>query len=608
MVRLRLLATSDLHMHLMAHDYHADVSSAQHGLCLTATLIAQARAEVEGSVLLDNGDFLQGSPLGDYVARVAHRPHPMIQAMTHLGYDTVNLGNHEFSHGLDTLISALKDAPFPVISANTEAADGSALQRLLKPWTILDRTLTDGAGQAHRLRIGVIGVLPRETEIWDMQAIAGQVRMTPMATTVTSAIPELRSSGADVVVVLAHCGTGDPQDGAVPSDGALKIAQIDGVDAIVMGHVHMVFPGTGIAQSTGIDPKAGTLNGKPAVLPGFFGSHLGIIDLDLEKGETGWRVAGQHVEARAIARRDPDGVSCAVVAPDPSLAALIQPVHDAARAWACRPIGYTTHAIHSFFAMITDCPSVQLVNQAQAAYVARRLSGGPFAHLPVLSTTAPFRAGGLGGPENYTFIPPGDLLLRHAADLYIHPNTIMALRLTGADLRRWLEHSVQGYLQILPGIADQPLIGPHLPSFLYDTIRGLTYQIDLSEPRGGQRIHDLRWQGAPLDPEQVFILATNSYRGSGSGGAAPVSSASVVLAEQTQNRDILIEYMASRAFGSASMRPFPPPGWRFRAMRATSVVFDTSPLAMQYLPDQPHLELTPLYRTRDGFLRIRLAL
>ncbi|MFN3844392.1 MAG: bifunctional 2',3'-cyclic-nucleotide 2'-phosphodiesterase/3'-nucleotidase [Paracoccaceae bacterium] len=608
MVRLRLLATSDLHMHLMAHDYHADVSSAQHGLCLTATLIAQARAEVEGAVLVDNGDFLQGSPLGDYVARVGHRPHPMIQAMAHLGYDAVNIGNHEFSHGLDTLTTALRDAPFPVISANTEAAVGSGIQGLLTAWTILDRTLTDGAGQAQKLRVGIIGVLPRETEIWDKQAIAGQVRMTPMAATVANKIPELRAAGADVVVVLAHCGTGGPQDGTVLSDGAMKIAQIDGVDAVVMGHVHMVFPGPGIAQSAGVDPKAGTLNGKPAVLPGFFGSHLGVIDLTLEKGATGWRVAAQHVETRAIATRDSTGVSRAVIAPDPALVALIEPVHQAARAWARRPIGHTPHAIHSFFALITDCPSVQLVNQAQAAYVTNRLSGGPLAHLPVLSTTAPFRAGGLGGPENYTFIPPGDLLLRHAADLYIHPNTIMALRLTGADLRCWLEHSVQGYFQIIPGIADQPLIGPDLPSFLYDTIGGLTYHIDLSEPRGGQRIHDLRWQGAPLDPKQDFILATNSYRGSGSGGAAPVENASVVLADQVQNRDILIDYMASRTLGSDSLQPFAPPGWRFRKMQGTSVVFDTSPLAVPYLSDYRGLALTPLYRTKDGFLRIRLTL
>lgn len=610
-VQLRLLATSDLHMHLAAHDYHTDAPSARHGLCLTATLIARARAEIEGSVLLDNGDFLQGSPMGDYVARVSHRPHPMIQAMTHLGYDAVNIGNHEFSHGIDTLIAALQEAHFPVISANTLAKDDSELGPLLKPWTIIDRSLPDDTGRRHTLRIGVIGVLPRETEIWDRQAIDGQVRMTPMAEAVARHMPDIRAAGADIVVVLAHCGIGSTAGETDPADGALTIAGLDGVDALIMGHVHMVFPGQGVQPSGGVDPVAGSLNGKPAVLPGFFGSHLGVIDLTLERSLAGWRVTGQHVETRAIANRDGHGVARSAVAPDARLTALIQPVHQATRAWARRPIGHTPRAIHSFFAMITDCPSVQLVNQAQAAYVAGRLADGPLAHLPVLSTTAPFRAGGLGGPENYTFIPAGDLLLRHAADMYIHPNTILALRLSGAALRHWLECSVQGYQQIVPGMADQPLIGTDLPSFLYDTISGLTYQIDLSAPKanlGGQRIRDLRWNGKLVDPAQDFILATNSYRGSGSGGASPVDSASVVFAEQVQNRDILIGHMARMSLQDGPSTPTQSPAWRFSPMPGTSVVFDTSPLAVHYLADHPTLDLTPLFRTPDGFLRIRLAL
>lgn len=609
-VQLRLLATSDLHMHLSGHDYHADAPCVRKGLCRTASLIAQARAEVADAVLLDNGDFLQGSPLGDYVARAKLQPHPMVQAMGHLGYDAVNIGNHEFSHGIGMLTAALSDAPFPVLSANTLPHPGNPLERLIQPWTIVERRLTDARGQAHLVRLGVIGVLPPETAIWDRQAIDGAVQMRPMAETVARQVPELRAAGADIIVALAHCGIGPALDGNGPQDGALDIAAIDGVDAIIMGHVHMVFPGPGLADIAGMDAKVATLHGKPAVMPGFFGSHLGVIDLFLSRSHEGWQLAGHHVEARPIAARDADGRPVALVMPDETLTAQIQPVHEATREWAQRPIGRTTRAIHSFFAMVSDCPSVQIVNEAQRAYVAARLAGGAFGHLPVLSATAPFKAGGFGGPENYTFIPQGDVLLRHAADLYIHPNTITALRVTGAGLRKWLECSVRGYRQITPGEKDQPLFGTDLPSFVYDTIFGLSYEIDLSSPpveHGGQRIRDLCWQNAPIDPAQEFILATNSYRGSGSGGFIPVESLCIVLDEQTANRDILIGHMGRVLSETVVLSP-QAPTWRFRQMPETSVIFDTSPLAEAYLRDPAHLSLTPLGQTADGFLRMRLDL
>lgn len=597
-------------MHLAAYDYHADRVCARKGLSLTASLITRARAETPGSILLDNGDFLQGSPLGDLVARSGPSAHLMIQAMTHLGYDAVNIGNHEFSHGMDTLIAALSQAPFPVLSANTVADPASPLSRLLRPWVIIDRVLADSAGRSHTVRIGVIGVLPPETEVWDRQAIGGQARMLPLTETVARTIPLVRSAGADIIVVLAHCGLGTCLHESPSEDGALRMAQIDGVDALIMGHVHMVFPGPVAPDLDAVDARRGTLYGKPAIMPGCFGSHLGLIDLTLARQDNRWAVVTQQVEARPIAVRQANGDLAPVAQPEPVLTALIEPMHKATLDWARQPIGTTPRAIHSFFSLVTDCPSVQIVNAAQTAYVTARLAGGPLAHLPVLSATAPFRAGGLGGPENYTFVPPGDLLLRHASDLYIHPNTIVALRLNGAALRQWLEFSVQGYRTIQRGLQDQPLLHENLPSFLYDTISGLTYEIDLTAPpvlRSGQRICNLCWQGLPLDPAQEFILATNSYRGSGSGGYALADSAQVVLAEQLSNRDILIAHIR-QTLAHQTQPDRAAPAWRFRPTPGTSVIFDTSPMAAGYLVDHPDLKLTPIQLTDDGFLRLRLEL
>ena len=609
-VRLRLLATSDLHMHLEAYDYYTDEACPRKGLALTATLIAQARAEVPSSILFDNGDFLQGSPLGDYVAAFSLRPNPMIQAMNHLGYDVANLGNHEFSHGIDALEEAVAEARFPCISANTQRAGPPGTeQSFVPPVALIERSLPDQNGREHRIRIGVIGVLPPQTAVWDNQAIAGRVQMVPMVRAVANQVPRLRASGADLVVVLAHCGIGVPDSPPEADNAGLSIAQIDGVDALILGHVHLPFPGEEIPPSPGVDPVAGTLAGKPVVMPGFFGSHLGVIDLDLAQSGRGWRISGHTCEARPIAQRNRAGHSVATVTPDPAISNLIEPAHRAAVDWARRPIGLTDRPIHSYFSMITDSLDVQLVNRAQADYVAARLKGGWQDGIPILAASAPFKAGGRAGPENFSFIPKGSILLRNAADLYIHPNTIVALRLTGADLRGWLERSASVFRQVIPGQQDQILLDPDMPSFHFDTIRGLSYEIDLSVAPGDPQVHrvrNIRWQGRPLQDGDPFILATNSYRSSGSGAFLRPDATRIVLADQKSNSDILIAYLARMT----DLTPLETdaPAWRFAAMPGTSVVFETAPDSMHHRGDVAHLALQPLGMTSRGFQQYRLNL
>lgn len=616
---LRILATTDLHAHIASHDYCTDEASPRWGLVQTASLIAQARAEARrggvDSILLDNGDFLTGSPLGDHLIRGGQledtfQTHPMISAMNQLGYDAVNLGNHEFSMGIERLEQALARARFPHLSANTRRADGIMPSPLpqLQPWVILDRLLPGHDGMAHRCRIGVIGVLPEETAIWDRQSIGGRVEILPMLDAVRDQLPEMRRAGADLIVLLAHCGLGE---GVLNGEsdheaGALDMAALAGIDAVVMGHIHLTFPGPA-RRHPAVDAQRGLLHGKPAVMPGFYGSHLGVIDLDLVHDRKGWKVKGKSVALRAISKRLSDGSVAPLTTPDPELSALIAPAHRAARLWARRPIGTCTTPLHSYFSLVTETAPLQLVNRTQTDHIRRRLAGSRYAHLPVLSATAPFKAGGRGGPENFTSIPAGNLMLRHAVDLYGFPNTVMALKIDGAGLREWLERSVRGYCQIIPGLADQTLLDPTAAPFLFDSISGITYEIDLSAaPRalGGSRIHDLRHNGMPVQDRQEFIVATNSFRGAGSGGIVPLERTEVILAEPVANRDVMIDWLRE------SPDPFHPvpPNWRFMPMGNTSVIFQTSPSAIYCLKDMGHLQLKPLGLDADGFLLLRLTL
>ena len=618
--KLRILATSDLHVHITPWDYYADRASAAAGLARTATLIAAARAEVDACLLLDNGDFLQGSPMGD-VEAMRDGPteiHPMIAAMNALGYDAATLGNHEFSKGLDFLLGAIRQARFPIVCANIARQLGSTPgqdQTLLPPSVILDRDLRDAHGNRATLRIGIIGLLPPQTTQWDRQQLGDSLVTRDILDAAATHVPALRARGADIVIALSHSGIGSPKASPDMEDATTALAALPGLDALVAGHTHQTFPSGDFAASASIDPVRGLLCGKPAVMPGFHGSHLGVIDLTLRRRGTVWQVAAAQVELRPIARRTKTGRIVALTRSASAILAIANPAHRATRAWSQQAIGHAAQPLHSYFALVAPSPLVRLIARAQADHVASRLRGGPFADLPLLSAAAPFHAGGRGGPENYAALRAGPLMMRHALDLYPHPNTLAALLITGAEVALWLERSFSLFNQILPGAQDADLIDPDFPSFNFDLIEGLTWDVDLTAPPRfdshgkvinpfGQRIRNLAHQGHPLDPDARFVLATNSYRAAGSGGFAGATPDRTILAGPASSRDVLLAYFArTDPVGDSS-----PPNWRFLPIGGTSAIFETAPQAESFLAELGAMAAEPLDLTPHGFRRFRLHL
>jgi len=610
---LRILATSDLHANLLAWDYHANQPSPQVGLARTASLIHAARAEQPQTLLFDNGDFLHGTALGDYLAETTPtirsgrplRAHPMIAAMNALHYDAVTLGNHEFGHGLGFLRRSLAATRFPVVCSNLyfKPTRGAALSLSS---LLLVRDLRDRAGKLHRLKIGVLGFLPPQTVVWEKRYLKSRASVDDILASARNLVPLLRGNGADLVVALSHSGIGDPQIGPGAENASTALAALDGIDVVIAGHTHLLFPTT--AQTD--------LAGKPAVMPGFHGSHLGVIDLALHKGPQGWRIETQHAETRPIATRDPQtGRVEPLVPDDPALVALAAPAHAALLTRAEAQIGETPLPLHSYFALLTETPALRLVAQAQAHRLAQALADGPYRDLPLVSAVAPFKAGGRGGPENYTNIPAGPLRARHVGDLYLHPNSLTGLRLSGADLAQWLERSVSLYRQIAPDAQDAPLIDDRFPSFNFDVIHGLRYRIDLAQPpqfdpfgkrlpSAARRIVDLTWQGQPLLPDQQFVLATNSYRSAGGAGFAGTEPAQVIYEGAESNREVLTAYLRAGHHPTAA----PAPAWGFVPMPGASVQFESAPQAAQHLAEVAHLRIDPLDQRPSGFRRFRLHL
>ncbi|HDX9489589.1 bifunctional 2',3'-cyclic-nucleotide 2'-phosphodiesterase/3'-nucleotidase [Bacillus thuringiensis] len=595
-VNLRILETSDIHVNLMNYDYYQTKTDNKVGLVQTATLVNKAREEVKNSVLFDDGDALQGTPLGDYVANKIKDPknrvdpsytHPLYRVMNLMKYDVISLGNHEFNYGLDYLNKVIEKTDFPVINSNVYKVDHDDKEEndenYFKPYHILKKEVVDEAGQKQIVKIGVMGFVPPQIMNWDKANLEGKVKAKDIVATARIMVKKMQNEGADIIVALAHSGVDKSEYKEVNKmeNASYHLAtQVPGVDAVLMGHSH-----------TEVED---VFNGVPVVMPGVFGSNLGIIDMQLKKVNGTWEV--QKDQSKPQLRPIANSKGTPLVESDQKLVNEIKDEHQATIDYVNTPVGETKAPINSYFSLVQDDPSVQIVTNAQKWYVEQELKKPEYEKIkdiPVLSAGAPFKAGGRNGATYYTDIPAGTLAIKNVADLYVYPNTLYAVKVNGAQVKEWLEMSAGQFNQIYPEkkTEEQPLVNIGYPTYNFDILDGLKYEIDVTQPakydKDGKivnantnRIVNMTYEGKPVADDQKFIVATNNYRGS-SQTFPGVSEGEVVYQSQDETRQIIVKYMQK----IKNIDPAADQNWTFKPIVADKLntTFDSSPNAQKYI-------------------------
>ncbi|WP_288379613.1 bifunctional 2',3'-cyclic-nucleotide 2'-phosphodiesterase/3'-nucleotidase [uncultured Massilia sp.] len=600
--QLTVLETTDLHANVVGYDYYKLAAEPSHGFDRTATLIHQARKEFANTLLLDNGDTIQGTALADYQALVkplrCDETLGMYKIMNALKYDGAGIGNHEFNYGLPFLgqvtgsrfqVKGIEQPKrcagpaFPMVLANVYSA--KTKKPLFSPYAIIDKQVSavgaDGKPVTATVRVGIIGFTPPTIMSWDKRYLEGRVYTTGVREAARKYIPEMKKKGADLVIAIAHGGLDDSPYSPEMENAGWYLAQVPGIDAMLLGHSHQLFPNPASTapqfKLPGVDKARGLVHGVPTVMANLWGKHLGVIGLHLKHDGKRWAVEKDKtfVQARA-AQLD----AKAFVEADPAVLALVKEEHEATIRYVKTPVGSTDFRMSSYFADVGDVSAIEIVNQAQTDYVVKYVAANlpQYKDLPVLSVSAPFKSGN-AGPADYTDVKPGDLALNNAADLYLYPNALYAVKVNGAGLKAWLEKSATRFNTIDPSKTEpQQLVNGAVPSYNFDTVtsKDVSYEIDVTRAPG-DRVRALAWRGKPVAAEQEFLVATNNYRASGGGNFPGLDGSRTVIASPDNNRDILIAYvkgaqqLTRAANGSAR-------SWTFAKVKtAGPVVFSSAP-------------------------------
>lgn len=529
-VDLVVATTTDVHGRVRGWEYYADAPDPGRGLSRVVTVVDSLRSAYPGRVVLvDAGDLLQGNPLAYVAARVSKDTvSPVVAAMNVAGYDALAVGNHEFNYGVDHLLRAARQASFPFLAANVTTAAGAR-----GPFPA--SRMIERAG----VRIAIVGATTPGSMVWDRDNLRGRLRVNDIVPAVRDAVADVRRRGADVVVVVIHSGlTGassyDTVATGLPSENvAARVArEVSGIDVLTYGHSHLQLADT-------------TIGGALLMQAKNYAASVAVAHLAVRREGGRFRVGAKRGVLVPVAGR----------AEDPRVLAATDRAHRETVAYVTTPIGRTPVAWRADSSRAYDSPIVDFMLETM-----RRAGQADLASTASFSTAAT--------------LDSGAITIAQLARLYPYDNTLRVVRVTGRQLRDYLEYSARYYR----GADSTPMVDPRIPGFNFDIVAGADYTLDLTQPIGS-RVTRLAVNGRPVRDEDTFTLALNNYRQTGGGGYSMLRDAPLVADSGVEIRQLLIDEV--RRAGTLRPGDYHRINWRLEptiaAARAVAASQETRP-------------------------------
>ena len=504
-IHVVILATSDLHGNIWSYSYEDNAETANNGMARLYTYIKQVREENPIVYLVDAGDDIQGTIMTDDLANKApDEPHPVIEAMNFMGYDSMTLGNHEFNWGIDTMMKILGQAKFPVLGQNVLNQDGSYVTGA--GWTIIDR---------GGVKLAVIGVCTPDIPIWDggKQGIDETI-FEPGDSAVKKAIQEIGDQ-ADIILVSAHMGQFAEFDEDGGSDAGEKIIEENPeVDILQVAHMHITVNGD--------------VNGTPIIGVRNAGREIGRIDVTLDKDHKIKAIATSIVD---MADYEPSEEIRDIQIVKDLHEKTIDFIFGGGNGEAdedYEPLGVTTAKFQPENEILglpegklRDTAVMDLILNIQLAE-----SGADVTACALFKDTSD--------------LPEGNINYGNIFDIYKFDNTLYRMTVTGKELKGYMEWAAECYNQWQPGDINISF-DPEYPGYLYDMFQGVDYEINLSKPKG-ERIENVMFHGEPLTDDQILTLAVNNYRYSSGIKAKNLAAGKREWESSNSIRDMIVAY------------------------------------------------------------------
>jgi len=504
--KIQLLVTSDIHGYIMPTSYRGVEEAI--GLAKAASLIEQLREE-RPSILIDNGDLIQGSPLAYYNRRFhSDQPNPIIAAANILQYDLAVFGNHEFNYGLHVLDKVVEQSNFPWLSANIYKEDGTLWKQ---PYVVL---------QAEGISIGIIGVTTHFVELWETPQHIEGLHFTDAFESAKKWLAHMREHHViDVAVLCYHGGFAHDLDSGelIEADtgenqGYLMCKDLD-VDIVITGHQHRVLCSKAF--------------GKSIIQPGSKGICVAAVTIDAE-----------IVEGRTMSiHHEPALFTVDEMTPVHKLVAhTAAHTHALTEQWLDEPVGHIkgNMLFDDAFAVRTGKhPYIDFIQHVQMD-----VTGAP------ISCTALFHDGPGGFREHVT--------MRDIVTNYIYPNTLKVLQITGHHIVAALEQCASYFTLVDDKLAvDAVFTHPKAQPYNYDMWEGIEYTMDIRRPVGN-RITEVRFRGKPLDLYESYNVVMNNYRATGAGNFPYFADCPVIQDIQIDMTELIANYFEKHPVVQAS--------------------------------------------------------